>query len=340
MKRKILTIILCGVLLVGITGCGSKDSKGGSSGNINFDYSKINTNSENIGKNVDVKTILNEDIKPSSYEGIQFTGNTGDLNEANVSVGNLGWVILAEDDNNYMLTTVTHTTDTIELKSDEGYNNAVQALNAYCAKYYSVEVNGKKYIARSLNMNDIEMYYKDKSDSWKQDTLGFENYNKTGVEATGYQYYPSLFAMEKGSGMDGKLGLSETKNNYEPYNNSYKSDATSTKDYLDTYYRAYTKEIKDNYTNDKAYTIIFESGKAYFIATRSVSFYENKMSVYEKERGARDKSASAKFGIRAITSDALTQFTLMNSGSKPDAFKKYMYPTRPVVVVPKSEINL
>ena len=84
----------------------------------------------------------------------------------------------------------------------------------------------------------------------------------------------------------------------------------------------------------------FESGKAYFVATRSVSFYENKMSVYEKEKGQRDKSASAKFGIRAITSDALTQFILMNSGSKPDAFKKYMYPTRPVVVVPKSEIDL
>jgi len=202
------------------------------------------------------------------------------------------------------------------------------------------DVNDKKYVARSLNMNDIEMYYKDKSDSWKQDTLGFENFNKTGVEATSYQYYPSLYAMEKGSSMDGKVGLSESPNNYDSYNNSYKSDATSTKNYLDTYYRAYTKEIKENYTNDKAYNIIFESGKAYFVATRSVSFYENKMSVYEKEKGQRDKSASAKFGIRAITSDALTQFILMNSGSKPDAFKKYMYPTRPVVVVPKSEIDL
>ena len=339
MRKKILGVLLCGVLLVGMTGCGNKDSKDKEE-SVSFDYSKINTTSNNIGKSVDVKTILNEDIKPSSYEGIQFTGNTGDLNEAEVSVGNLGWVILAEDNNNYMLTTATHTTDTIELKSVEGYNNAVQALNAYCAKYYSVEVNDKKYVARSLNMNDIEMYYKDKSDSWKQDTLGFENFNKTGVEATSYQYYPSLYAMEKGSSMDGKVGLSESPNNYDSYNNSYKSDATSTKNYLDTYYRAYTKEIKENYTNDKAYNIIFESGKAYFVATRSVSFYENKMSVYEKEKGQRDKSASAKFGIRAITSDALTQFILMNSGSKPDAFKKYMYPTRPVVVVPKSEIDL
>lgn len=343
MKRKILMFLICGVMVLGLTtGCGSKDSKGGSSsnGNITFDYSKMNTTSNNIGKNVEVKTILNEDIKPSSYEGVQFTGNTNNLAEANVNVGNLNWVVLAEDDNNYLLTTVKPTTDTIELKGADGYNNGVQSLNAYCAKYYSVEIGNKKYVARNINMDDIEAYYKDKTDSWKQDTLGFENYNKTGVEATGYQYYPSLYSEETGSNMSGNLKLSDSLNNYDPYNNSYKSDATSTKDYLDTYYRAYTKEIKENYTNEKAYNIIFESGKAYFIATRSVSFYENKMSVYEKERGTRDKSASAKFGIRAITSDALTQFTLMNSSSKPDTFKKYMYSARPVVVIPKSEINL
>lgn len=32
-------------------------------------------------------------------------------------------------------------------------------------------------------MNDLEAYYKDKTDTWKQDALGFENYNKKGVEA-------------------------------------------------------------------------------------------------------------------------------------------------------------
>ncbi len=341
MKRKALMIMLCGLMVLGLaTGCDSKDSKGGSSGNIEFNYSKINSTSQNVGKNVDVKTVLNEDIKPSSYEGITFTGDTGNLNEADIDVGNLNWVILAEDDNNYMLTTVKPTTDTIELYGADGYNNSVQALNAYCAKYYTVEINGKKYVARNINMNDIEMYYKDKSDNWKRETLGFENYNKKGVEATGYQYYPSLYAIENGSGMDEKIGTSETPNDYEPYNDNYKSDGTSTKEYLDTYYFAYNKDVKANFNNEVAYNIIFESGKTYYIATRAVSFYSNKMNAYEIEKGSRFQTKNARFGIRAITNEALLQFGLMTSDSKPDMFKKYLYPTRPVVVVPKNEIDL
>lgn len=337
--KKILTFLICGVMVLSITGCGSKESNG-EVGGISFDYSKINTDSKNIGKNVDVKNILNEDIKPSAYEGIQFTGNTNDLNEADVKVGNLNWVILAEDDNNYLLTTVKPTTDTIELKGADGYNNGVQALNAYCAKYYSVEIDGKKYVARNMNMDDIEAYYKDKSDSWKQNTLGFENYNKTGVEAKGYQYYPSLYGTETGSGKDGKLKPSENPNNYEPYNNSYKSDGTSTKEYLDTYYFAYTKDVKENFTNQNAYNILFESGNSYWVATRTVSFYDNKMTSYEKEKGSRDTSSAAKFGIRMVSKDSLGRFRLMESNKQSDIFHKNMISARPVVVIPKNKIEL
>ena len=44
MKRKILMFLICGVMVIGLTtGCGSKDSKESSSGNITFDYSKMNT---------------------------------------------------------------------------------------------------------------------------------------------------------------------------------------------------------------------------------------------------------------------------------------------------------
>lgn len=146
MNKRILTIILCGVIVLGVTGCGSEDKKSETSSKVEFDYSNMVISSEKIGKTVDVKTVLNDDIKPSSYKGVEFTGNTNDLNEANLKVGNLNWVVLAEDDNNYMITTVKPTTDTIELKAQDGYNNGVQALNAYCAKYYSVEINGKNML--------------------------------------------------------------------------------------------------------------------------------------------------------------------------------------------------
>ena len=311
MKKIFLMILFCGILLVGLTGCGNKDDKKGTIGNIEFDYSKINVNSENVGKTADVKTILNEDIKPSSYEGITFTGDTGNLNEANVSAGNINWVVLAEDDKNYMLTTVASAGDTFRLEGPDGYNNGVQVINAYAAKYYSVEINGKKYVARGLNMSDIEAYYKDKTDNWKRETLGFEGYNKSGIEATGYEYYPSLYTKEIGSNMGGNLGVSETPNDYEPYNDSYKSDSTSTIKYLNTYYYANKNQTKDNYTNEKAYNIIFNSG-SYFVATRYVAFYDSKMSVYEIENGARRTPNYAKFGIRMISGGGISAPTKCN----------------------------
>lgn len=338
--KKLFLVVLCGVMLFGITGCGGETKKEETNNSVSFDYSKINTTSENIGKTVNYETVLNEDVKPSAYEGVEFTGDTGDLNEFEGEAENLNWVILAEDDENYMLTTVEATDDTIRLQGSNGYNNGVQALNAYCAKYYSTVIDGNKYVARNINMNDIEAYYKDKSDTWIHDTLGFENYNKKGVEAKGYQYYPSLYTEEIGSSMNGKLEVSETPDGYEPYNDSYKSDGSSTKDYLDTYYFAYTKDVKENFSNMDAYDIIFESGKSYWISTRLVSFYENKMKASEIQRGSRYPSGGAKFGIRMISAGQLTKADLMNSSSEPDIFHKYTMPVRPVVVIPKSEIEL
>lgn len=341
MKKKILGVIgtvLVVIMLFCLTGCSSENSTEQSDSSIEFDYSKINTISENIGKNADVEVILNEDIKPKSYEGVTFTGDTGDLNEANVKSANINWVVLAEDDKNYMLTTVKAVEDTFRLEGSDGYNNGVQAMNAYCAKYYSVEINGKKYVARGLNMNDIEAYYKDKTDTWKQETLGFEGYNKNGIEVKKYDYYPSLYAKESGSNMGGTLGVSENPNNYEPFNDSYKSDCTSTTKYLNTYYYANKNQIKDNYTNEKAYNIIFNSG-SYWVATRYVAFYDSKMSSYEIEKGKRNIPNYVKFGMRMVTGGEISGGSLMESNNNFD-FHRYLYPTRPVVVVPKSEIEL
>jgi len=342
MRKKVLMILLCGFLLVGLAGCGGKENKKGITGSILFDYSKINTNSENIGKTVDVKTVLNEDINPSSYEGVEFDININNLSNLNKEAGNLNWVILAEDDNHYLLTTIKATSDSIQLKGSDGYNNGVQALNAYCAKYYSVEVGGKKYVARSLNVSDIEAYYKDKTDTWKQDVLGFEDYNKKGMEAKGYLYYPSLYAKESGSNMGGTLGVSESLNGYEPYNDGRKSDGTSTSNYTNTYYYANKNEMKDNFANSKAYSIIFDASAGYWVSSRTVKFYDGKMTSYEKENGSRNTPASVTFNMRTIGGGELKSFRLADSGSmiSEESFYKNTLSVRPVVVVPKSEIDL
>lgn len=334
MKNKVLgvmSIVTVGIMLFCLTGCGSKNSITESNDNIEFDYSKINIASENIGKNVKYEAILNEDIKPSAYEGVEFTGNTGDLNEFDGKTENINWVILAEDDENYMLTTVKATNDTFRLKGADGYNNAVQAMNAYCAKYYSTVINGKKYVARSINLNDIEAYYKDKTDTWKQETLEYDNYNKTGKEVTRSQYYPALYTMEIGSGMNGNLGTSEMPNGYESYNNSYKSDGSSTTKYLDTYYFAESKEMKDNFSNLEAYNIIFESGNPYWVATRLVTFTRSSLSV---------NKSYARFGVRIVTGGELKYSALMQSDNGTDITLKDLLAVRPVVVIPKNEIEI
>ncbi len=345
MKKKIinisLIITLMIMMLVILTGCGSEDSKENSKeiskDSIEFDYSKINTDSENVGKSVDVQTFLNEDINPETYEGVAFTGDTGSLSESDVKTANINWVILAEDDENYMLTTVKATTDTFELKGADGYNNGVQAINAYCARFYSIEVNGNKYAARSINMNDIEAYYEDKTDTWKQETLGFTTYNTIGMEGQNYKYYPSLYALESGSNMGGNLELSETPNGYEPYNDSYKNDATSTANYLDTYYSAKKTELKDNFSNGKACDIIFLDSGSYWVATRCVQFYDSKMSSSEISKGERRTPGAAQFCMRMIDANGLSAKSLLSSSNYDHS---NLISARPVVVVPKSEIGL
>lgn len=74
---------------------------------------------------MDIEVGLKEDIKPEAYKEVTFTGNTGDLNEANAESANINGVIRAEDDENFMLTTVKATDDTIRLQGADGYNNGV-----------------------------------------------------------------------------------------------------------------------------------------------------------------------------------------------------------------------
>ena len=330
MKKKVLNILIIGIMLFGLTACGSNESNNSSSKNSDFNYSKVNINSDKIGKNIDVKTVLNNDINPGNYEGVEFNNNNGDLSKYDGKAGNLNWVILAEDDENYMITTVKSSPETFRLKGADGYNNSLQAMNAFCAKYYSVEVNGKKYVARNLKLEDIEMYYKDKTDTWKQETLKYTNYNKTGKEATKYQYYPALYGIEKNSGM-GNLGASEMPNGYEPYNNSYKSDAKSTANYLDTYYGANSKNLKDNFINLDAYNVIFEAGSPYWGATRA--------STYGKSGLSRDHNYE-EFGVLRISTTGLSFTTLAKSDQGTDFTLHNLLSVRPVVVIPKTEVNL
>ena len=131
--------------------------------------------------------------------------------------------------------------------------------------------------------------------------------------------------------MEEKIGNSEMPDNYNPYNNSYKSNASSTDKYLDTYYYASNTKMKDNFINSEAFDVIFESGNSYWVATRVVSFGQSNLD---------RNDTYAQFGVRIISGKELKQQVLMQSDSGTDITLKNMLSVRPVVVVPKSAIDL
>ena len=362
MKTKVLNIILIMLLLVSmlviLTGCGENDStKSSDEENQStqtekentisiiegekINYSNLIENSENIGKVVEYQPEVDEGFNVSEYEGILFPGNEdypGNLETSTEVEEDIEWVVLAEDDTNVLITSSKPVNARIAIDGPDGYNNGVQALHAYCAKYYSATINGKKYTARSLNLDDIEALYKDKTDSWKQSTdsnyeldaskfFDFDynkNYNKSGMLAKFYSSYPALYALEQGSNMGGNLGLSDTPNGYEPYNNGSKEDATSTENYVNTYYLASRAQLTENINSKSAEILLNTDDKDCWVASRSFSIAED--------------STTGSFGIRIISDKGdlgFIDFTSTDGGWWPLACH-----IRPVVVIPKAELGL
>ena len=63
------------------------------------------------------------------------------------------------------------------------------------------------------------------------------------------------------------------------------------------------------------------------------------MSSFEIQKGTRNTPNYVKFGMRMVTGEGISGGSLMESNKNFD-FHRYLYSTRPVVVIPKSEINL
>ena len=350
MKKKVLFLLLISILLLNITGCGNNDSNKESSsknesskeeveekeelGGLDFNYSNSVANSTNIGKEVDYKPVINDNFESYEYEGIRFSNNKefpGKLSKESISGDQLSkvkWVVFADDGTNVMITTVEPVRSYVVIYSGEGYNNSVQALNAICAKFFSND----KYTARSMTLEDIEMYFKDKSDDWKRnrtpkkfvdfynDTYGMSGFN---IEDTEHdkKFYPAIFALEKDSGK-GTLKNSETPDGYKPYNKKYIDDSSSTEKFVSTYYYVPGKELKENLDPNIANILLRDSD--YWLANRAVSV--NDKTVWFWTRFVDSSYSHDLTGYYFIS--------IFGSAAGDSHF------IRPVVVIPKSDLGL
>ena len=173
----------------------------------------------------------NNNVKKYSKQNLteQYTGNTSDsYNNIDLTQETLKWRVLKIYEDGKMKLIGDPTTQKVRLYGATGYNNGVWILNDICEQLYSRKSDGM--IARSMCLEDFEddSYYVNSSKgNWKEnknnsinnlintmntkfnngssyiEDVNLEEHTITWVN--GRSYYPNLYALENGSGIDTKF---------------------------------------------------------------------------------------------------------------------------------------
>ena len=188
----------------------------------------------------------NQNLTLSSAQGEDFAINS--------------WKVLSIENGKVEMVPIAPTTGKITFGGEQAYNNGIKILNDACSSLYSDSSKG--ITARSINIEDIEKIIIDKGgyDPTTYISGGGINYGSQAVSIYSIErsYYPSIYAEEKNSVIDGNenisgLGLSEqtrlienTENGVtaehiqastgiQPYQTFYKLNQTAFKNYLGDY---------------------------------------------------------------------------------------------------------
>lgn len=263
-----------------------------------------------------------------SFTVPEYAG-VNDGSVATLSTESLTWKVWKKTSDSILITPTKPTTATLKLAGADGYNNAVQALNAYCRKYYSDTANGIK--ARNVNMNDIESSMteagKTARDSFSNGTY---KYGETGKPSTKTNY-PGLYASET----DSNLGLSDSPNKDDIYakftGTSFNSDGETkySNGYKQTFYSFSNSDLTSKkYYDDTTLELLFsetgcgiEYGYGYWVDSRCVDI----------------NSDYAYFAVRLVYYDSgLDSAHMLWSDGQPDGDTAAL---RPVVSIPASKIS-
>ena len=159
----------------------------------------------------------------------------------------------------------------LTLSGAKGYNNAVKLLNDAANGLYKDE--SKNITARSLNLEDIENAIKASGNETSLNTIKSQIY----ISQPEYEYarsdswYPSIYAKEKLSVIDGNVNRNEDAlklSEQEEFENGGKVQATSS---IQPYHTTYNINSLSNYLNNTYKGIIdINSNDSYWLASRSV----------------------------------------------------------------------
>ena len=253
----------------------------------------ISVNDELVGKYVDYTPASDNSFTAyATYTGYDedqtFTTNT-DLN----------WRIWSVTDDTLTLISETVANTEFNLKSYNGYNNAVLLLNSMCETLYSNSSIGAT--ARSINLDDIEKI------SDYDPTGGTYNTYTYGILSTittdSCRYYPEIFADEKNCYVDDVEGTLYNRSEQDSYYTGYSQAGTSILSPHNYYTYTFTQDYMDSiyvellsYGNDSTSSYL----DTYFLASRMYCL-------------AATQAGSANYGIWRIGNGLLYRLDLFTS---------------------------
>ena len=219
------------------------------------------------------------------------------------------WEVLSIENGKVELVPTKPTSGTVYLGEAQGYNNGVKLLNDACSGLYSN--TNKGITARSLNIEDIEKYMeKTKLDeAYKyQNTSGGAKYgNQLTNPYTGSKNYPSIYAKENLSVINGEskktdgLEMSEQTNFIEKNDDGATDGKITTATSIQPYQTYWYKENSYMQTAFKTtgggtsyYNLLMPQGSStnYWLASRCIDIISSGCGFYIRGVNSGDVSIS------------------------------------------------
>ena len=222
------------------------------------------------------------------YERNTYPSN---LQDQSIKAEECDWKVLSVNNDNSidLIGIPKENSQSFYLGGPIGYNNGVYLLNKICEELYSNKELG--IVARCINIDDIEKKLKDKEDVKSR----YSEYGKINECVKKYSLYPKLYQFEKTSGVDKDsanlktdgIEVSDSAINKSEIVIPMDFDLEKEKGYSQANDKMTVKTslydvvpAKKDFVDENVYDLLFQEGKNFWIASRSVYYSQDKGCAY------------------------------------------------------------